>query len=256
MFRDHFGSRESAPLVQPLRLSQDDIMEKRSDGRKNLELRPIFMKVGVLNQSSGSAYLEIGNTKIAASVRSPSMSMDAFSATASLKVEVKYAEYSNTKLKKAERFGEQTPNEAFMAQVVKEAVEPAIMLENYPKCDIECYLKVLEEGGGVISAAVLALSLALCDAGIMMTDIPTASSSVVIGGEVRADPLLLEEQVSSATVFMSILPKSRKIMSFSQQGSLTEEEAALSMDVCMDTANQVYMIMRNCLAENVEGLLK
>ena len=35
----------------------------------------------------------------------------------------------------------QTPNEAFMAQVVKEAVEPAIMLENYPKCDIECYCK-------------------------------------------------------------------------------------------------------------------
>ena len=44
---------------------------KRYDGRKPEELRPIFMKTGVLKRANGSAYVEWGKNKAMAGVYGP-----------------------------------------------------------------------------------------------------------------------------------------------------------------------------------------
>ena len=43
----------------------------RCDGRKPNELRQIHCKLGVYKQSDGSAYIELGNTKVLATVYGP-----------------------------------------------------------------------------------------------------------------------------------------------------------------------------------------
>ena len=50
-------------------LNPFDANNKRSDGRKAEEMRPIFIKTKVVTQAKGSAYLEVGNTKVIETAR-------------------------------------------------------------------------------------------------------------------------------------------------------------------------------------------
>lgn len=43
----------------------------RIDGRKPLELRKLVARLGVFDQADGSAYVEMGNTKVLATVYGP-----------------------------------------------------------------------------------------------------------------------------------------------------------------------------------------
>jgi hypothetical protein len=52
-------------------LSNDCELGLRVDGRRANELRKISAKLGVLGQADGSAYLEMGNTKVLAAVYGP-----------------------------------------------------------------------------------------------------------------------------------------------------------------------------------------
>ena len=45
--------------------------EEREDKRSFLQLRPLFMKIGVNGQANGSSYLECGKTKIICTVFGP-----------------------------------------------------------------------------------------------------------------------------------------------------------------------------------------
>ena len=47
------------------------VYDKRLDGRKPDELRPIIAKAGVIERADGSAYFKIGNTAAYAAVYGP-----------------------------------------------------------------------------------------------------------------------------------------------------------------------------------------
>jgi len=55
-------------MSKPEKLIENGI---RLDGRRPDELRPIKIKVGVLNRADGSCYLEFGRNKVIAAVYGP-----------------------------------------------------------------------------------------------------------------------------------------------------------------------------------------
>jgi exosome complex component MTR3 len=59
-----------------------------------------------------------------------------------------------------------------------QALEVSLRLETFPKSEIDVFALVLEQGGGMVGAAITAASLALADAGVEMYDL-VASCSVV-----------------------------------------------------------------------------
>src|SRR2546423_14623541 len=64
--------------------------------------------------------------------------------------------------------------EVEISKVMRESLEPALMLEDYPRAAIDVFVEVLQADGGSRCAGITAASVALADAGINMRDIVTA----------------------------------------------------------------------------------
>ena len=179
----------------------------RTDGRADLDLRAISIEMGLVDDATGSVYLEMGSaTRLLCSVRGPHAvsSGGAFSDTHGvLECELKFAPWHT------ENQSHQPPSsssnvmnqtERQWAQQVKDALEPAVLLERYPKAAISINIVILQSSGAELAAAVTAVSIALLDAGIELRDLVTACSVVSFEGvegqrRVLVDPT--DEELSS-----------------------------------------------------------
>ena len=68
-YRAVFPTKTSAAVLERTPVSNKVIEEEGlRQGRTDSHFRPIFMKPGVVSQASGSAYIEIGKTKVVCAV--------------------------------------------------------------------------------------------------------------------------------------------------------------------------------------------
>merc|ERR1712179_495855 len=63
-----------------------------------------------------------------------------------------------------------------MSRQLKETLEAVIVLEKFPKSQIDIFVTVIEDEGGLLSACITAAGLALCHANIDVYDIVTGAS--------------------------------------------------------------------------------
>jgi len=148
----------------------------RSDGRKVNETRKVTIKAGVLKNASGSAYIEFGGNKILAGVFGPRDVHPKHMSnpdTGILRVRYHMEPFSVSERKKPAP----SRREIEISKVIKEALEPAVMLEKFPRTAVDVYLEVLQADGGTRCAALDAASVALADAGIPMRDLVCACAS-------------------------------------------------------------------------------
>jgi exosome complex component RRP41 len=155
-------------------ISDDGI---RYDGRKLDELRQIKFHLGVLNNANGSALVEWGRNKILVGVLGPREAHPKHLSLADrARVDVTYrmATFSVDERKSPAP----ARREHELSKVIKEALEPAIFVEFFPRTSIDIYIEVLQADGSTRCAGISAASLALTDAGIPMRDLV---SSIAIG---------------------------------------------------------------------------
>ncbi len=142
----------------------------RCDGRKVDETRKVTIKAGVLKNASGSAYIEFGGNKILAGVFGPRDVHPKHMAdpdTGILRVRYHMEPFSVGERKNPAP----SRREIEISKVVKEALEPAVMLKNFPRTATDVFLEILQADGGTRCAALSAASVALADAGIPMRDL-------------------------------------------------------------------------------------
>src|SRR5271157_2981844 len=125
---------------------------KRTDGRAFDELRPIKIEVGMLKNAEGSAYVEWGNNKVLAAVYGPKEAQPKHFADperAIIKCRYQMAPFSS--LEEHNRSG---PNRRAIeiSKVTKEVFENVILLENFPGCEIDIFIEVLQSDGGTRAA--------------------------------------------------------------------------------------------------------
>ena len=141
----------------------------RLDGRKPDELRPIKLEVGILSNADGSAYMEQGKTKILAAVYGPKEVHPrhlALPDRAILRCRYHMAPFSVEERKSPAP----SRREMELSKVIREALEPSIFLEYYPRTAIDVFIEVLQADGGTRCAGITVASLALANAGIPMRD--------------------------------------------------------------------------------------
>jgi len=119
-------------MEKPEGLKLIDENGRRIDGRKKYELRPIKMKVGVLKNANGSAYIEWGRNKIIAAVYGPRELHSKHLQRpdrAILRVRYNMAPFSVEERKKP------GPDRRSIeiSKVIKGALEPALILEMFPR---------------------------------------------------------------------------------------------------------------------------
>ncbi len=227
---------------------------KRLDGRGLKELRPITIKAGVLDRADGSCYLEWGGNKIIAGVYGPREVIPKHLADP-LKARLVYR-YNLAPFSVDERARPGPSRRSIeISKVSREALEKTVMLEEFPKTQIDVYVEVLEAEAGTRCAALTAASVALADAGIPMKDLVTACAAGKIGGKIALDLAKEEDNYGEADFPIAILPRTREVVLMQMDGNFTREELDEALETAISGAMQVYELQKKALKEkySVEG---
>ena len=142
----------------------------RTDGRRADELREIKITVGVVKNADGSAFIEFGRNKIVTAVYGPREVHPKHMALPDrcvLRCRYHMTPFSTDTRKNPAP----SRREVEISKVMRESLEPALILEDYPRAAIDVFVEVLQADGGSRCAGITAASLALADAGINMRDI-------------------------------------------------------------------------------------
>ncbi|KAK5902698.1 hypothetical protein CesoFtcFv8_007931 [Champsocephalus esox] len=139
----------------------------RADGRQRdqVDVRPVFVRCGLVSQAKGSAYIEAGNTKLMCCVYGP-REMERKDETdmkcGKLTTDMRFAPFSC--LERGSWI--QGSEDKDLSLMLHESLQPAVCLHKYPRSQIEVNVMVLENSGSVLAHAITCASLALADAGI------------------------------------------------------------------------------------------
>ena len=96
-------------------------------------------------------------------------------------------------------------------RVVKSVFENAIMLELYPRSQIDLQVMVLSSDGSYKSAAFNAVSLAIMNAGIAMRDFLVATTTGLLNNVAVVDLVYLEEKRQNTEFVIVYYAKTKKI---------------------------------------------
>ncbi len=218
----------------------------RTDGRKVDELRPMKLSVGVLSNADGSAYLEQGKNKILAAVYGPREVHPrhlALPDRALLRCRYHMAPFSVEERKSPAP----SRRELELSKVIREALEPTIFLEQYPRTSIDLFVEVLQAHGGTRCAGITVASLALADAGIPMRDLVVACASGKVGGKIVLDLNDIEDKEGEADVPVAFMPNLNAITLLQMDGLLTIEEFEKALDIAIEGCRRTYALQKETL---------
>ncbi len=232
---------------------------KRLDGRGFDELRPIKIEVGVLKRADGSCYLELGNNKVIAAVYGPREMHPRHAQDAKMAV-VKFR-YNMAPFSTDDRKRPGPDRRSVeISKVCREAFNPVIMRELYPKMGIEVYVELLQSDAGTRTAGINAASIALADAGIPMKDLVSSIAVGKIGGEMVLDLNAAEDNNGEADMPIAMIARTNTITALQMDGRMTQEEFGRGLKLAMGACHQIYELQRAALVtrynQNYEGKSK
>lgn len=231
---------------KPVRLLDDNGL--RVDGRRFDELRPLKIEVGTLDKADGSAYVEHGRNKILAGVYGPREAHPkhiALADRAVIRCRYHMAPFSTDERKSPAP----SRRELELSKVIREALEPAIMSEYFPRSTIDIFIEVLQADAGTRCAGITAAALALADAGIPMCELVAGCAAGKIDGKVVLDLSDVEDKQGEADLPVALMPKSNVVTLLQMDGSLTEDEFKQALDMSTDACRKIYEMQREALRQ-------
>ena len=218
----------------------------RLDGRKLDELRPVKMQVGVLPNADGSAYLEHGRNKILVGVYGPKEAHPRHIARqdrAVIQCRYHMAPFSVDERKSPAP----SRRDVELSKVIREALEPAVFLEYYPRTSIQVYIEILQADGGTRCAGITAAALALADAGIPMRDLVVACAAGKADGKIVLDLMDTEDKVGDADVPVAFMPNLDAITLLQMDGNLSVDEFETAVNMALEGCKQLYVLQKEAL---------
>ncbi|KAJ1081870.1 hypothetical protein NDU88_002043 [Pleurodeles waltl] len=234
----------------------------RTDGRRwdQADLRPVYVRAGLLSQTKGSAYLELGgSTKVLCAVYGPrevTERRDAASAQRGgrLICDFRWAPFARRgrSLRHFTHAAGTGSPEREMALTLQESLEAAVRLRSYPRAQIEVWVLVLEDRGCALPAAVSCAALALADAGIEMYDLVVGCGLCRgSGGALLLDPTDSEEEprpgVPSACMSLALMPQMNQVSGLLCSGEWEEETSSQAVRLCIEGCQKLYPVLQECL---------
>ncbi|GAB2223256.1 hypothetical protein Droror1_Dr00017394 [Drosera rotundifolia] len=216
----------------------------RADGRLFHQCRPAFFRTGAVSAAAGSAYAELGDTKVIVSVFGPRESKKAmlYSDVGRLNCNVSYTTFATS-------VREQGSGHKEYSSTLHKALEGAIILESFPKTTVDVFALVLESSGSDLPLVVSCASLALADAGIMMYDLVTAVCLSCHGPNLILDPLVEEESHQDGSLMVTYMPSRVEVTQLTITGEWSVTRIHEAMNLCISACSRLGEVMRSCLKE-------
>ena len=224
----------------------------RTDGRRIDELRPIKIEVGVLKNADGSSYIEFGKNKVVVAVYGPKEVHPKHMALPDRSV--LRCRYHMSPFSVQERKNPApSRREIEISKVTRESLEPALMLDDYPRTAIDVYIEVLQADGGSRCAGITAASVALADAGINMRDMVVACAAGKVDDMIVLDINDEEDKEGQADMPIAYLPNLNQISLMQVDGILSKEEYRKCLDTAIEGCKKVYQLQKEALMKKYFG---
>ncbi len=218
----------------------------RLDGRKADELRPLKLEVGVLPNADGSAYIEHGKNKILVGVFGPrEMHPKHLSLPDRMVIRCRYhmAPFSVQERKSPAP----SRREVELSKVIREALEPSVFLELYPRTGIDVFIEVLQADGGTRCASITAAALAIADAGVPMKDLVVACAAGKVDDTVVLDLYDAEDKLGVADVPVAIMPNLNAVTLLQMDGILSPDEFEKAVNMAIEGCKKIYDLHKDAL---------
>jgi exosome complex component RRP41 len=210
---------------------------KRTDGRTAKELRNVQIKVGVVKNADGSALIEFGKNKIVVGVYGPREVHPKHMAQTDrgiLRCRYHMSPFSTDTRKNPAP----SRREVEISKVIREALEPSLILEDYPRATIDVYIEVLQ---------------ALADAGINMRDMVSACAAGKVDDKIVLDINDTEDKEGGADMPVAFMPNLKRITLLQLDGILDSDQFNTCLDEAIYGCNMVYEIQRSSLMQKYFG---
>src|ERR671936_2617179 len=196
---------------------------RRTAGRTADELREIKINVGVVKNADGSAFIEYGKNKIVVAVYGPREVHPKHMALPDrcvLRCRYHMSPFSTDTRKNPAP----SRREVEISKVMREALEPALILEDYPRAAIDVFVEVRNSDGGARCAGIAAAAVALADAGINMRDIVASCAAGKIDEKIVLDINDTEDKEGGADMPVAYMPRLEQVTLLQLDGILTSEQ--------------------------------
>lgn len=231
------------PKTEEKMISKDNI---RVDGRKLTELRQTKIEVGVLGNADGSAYIEQGKNKILVGVYGPRETHPKHRALpdrALLRCRYHMAPFSVDERKSPAP----SRRDVELSKVMRQALEPSVFLEYYPRTSIDLFIEVLQAHGGTRCAGITVASLALADAGIPLRDLTVACAAGKVEGKIVLDLNDVEDKKGEADVPLAYMPNLNAVTLLQMDGQLDLQEFEQTVNLALEGCKQLYELQKQAI---------
>jgi exosome complex component RRP41 len=229
-----------------------DANGKRTDGRGIDELREVKITVGTVKNADGSAFIEFGKNKILVAVYGPREVHPKHMAQSDrcvLRCRYHMSPFSTDTRKNPAP----SRREIEISKVMREALEPAVMLEDYPRAAIDVFVEVLQSDGGSRCAGITAAAVALADAGINMRDLVAACAAGKVDEKIVLDINDTEDKEGGADMPVAYMPRLEQVTLLQLDGNLSSDQFGECIDKAIGGCKMVYEIQKQALMQKYFG---
>eukprot|EP00045_Choanoeca_perplexa_P022547 m.9891 g.9891 ORF g.9891 m.9891 type:complete len:250 (-) comp9522_c0_seq1:84-833(-) len=240
-------SRNDGPIQAVTPVSEHPINLNRK--REPLEHRKLNINLNTVSDAAGSAFVEIGKTKVVVSCYGPQESQRRSVYSDMGQLECEFTQCTFASLERGSLTTSHAEEE--LARTIVTMLSPAVCLENYPKSIIQVHILVLQDDGAVLSAAVLGASCSLIQAGIEMKDVVTCASTAVVNSTLILDPSEHDLKQSTCSLTAAVMPALGEVCGLVQQGRLDIQQHTEALQAAVTCCSQLNEVVRHVLFEAV-----
>lgn len=141
-----------------------------------------------------------------------------------------------------------------MASTIKSTFEPVVQTNLYPRSQIDIFVQVLQQDGGLLQACINGTTLALVNAGIPLLDFVCAVTGGVHSTSPMLDLTLLEENdIPNVTVAM--MPKTGKVTLVTMETRLHVDRFEEIFRLAGDAGKVIHGEMKGAVRSRTSALV-
>jgi len=224
--------------------------KKRFDGRKLDEPRKMKAEIGIIPNADGSAMFTFGDTIAIAAVYGPKVMHPQHNQNpekGTLRVNYDMLTFSVTERKKP---GPSRRSQE-ISKVTEWALEPVVMLEEYPNTVVDVHITILQANASTRCAGINAAALALAHAGIPMKELVCSVSVGKMDKTIVVDVIKEEEDYEegegATDIAMSFTSNSEKLTHLQLDGNISAKELREAIETGKKACKEIYELQKKTL---------
>ena len=202
----------------------------------------------MLTRADGSAYIEMGKTKVLAAVYGPRALHPRH--LQDMEEAVLRCRYSMAPFSVEDRKRPGPDRRSIeISMVISNALRPVLDLNEFPKTGVDLFIEVLEADASTRVGGINAASVALADAGIPMKDLISSVSVGKVDGQLVLDINGIEDNFGETDMPVAVSPRTGAITLLQLDGDLSRDEFKEALSLARKGVSKIYEMQKKALKE-------